>query len=335
MAQAVRSKLLLIVGALIALATAAPAAAGNGGFAPVPPESPNAEGITQTWWIITAFILAIFVLVEGLLVAFLIRYRRRRRARDADGAQIHGSTRLETMWTLGPVVILFVIATAVFILLPGISNVPEATAGSENLVVEVEGRQYYWLYRYPNGVVTIDTLRAPLDRVVELKVTAPDSDVIHSWWVPALAGKIDAIPGRVNSLWFQAEKTGAFQGQCAELCGLNHAKMFTTVEVLPEAEFDRWLATRREEQTAGTSDLGEEQWNGACAGCHGLDGKGGAAANAPGVAGSILLDDPAAIDRLLENGQRAMPPVGRGWSDEQMTAMTDYLQERFGSGNQG
>jgi cytochrome c oxidase subunit 2 len=333
MAQAVRSKLLFTVGALIALAVAAPAVAGNGGFAPVPPESPNAEGITQTWWIITAFILGIFVLVEGLLIAFVIRYRRRRRAREADGAQIHGSSRLETMWTLGPVVVLFVIAIAVFVKLPGISNVPQASAGSENLVVEVEGRQYYWLYRYPNGVVTIDTLRAPVGKTVELEVTAPDWDVIHSWWVPALAGKIDAIPGRVNSVWFQAERVGAYQGQCAELCGLNHAKMFTTVEVLPEDEFDRWLATRREEQTAGTSDLGEEQWNGVCAGCHGLDGQGGAAANAPGVAGSALLADTAAIDRLLENGGRTMPPVGRNWTDEQLTAMTDYLQERFG--NQG
>jgi cytochrome c oxidase subunit 2 len=333
MAEPVRWKTSLTVGALLAFVSAAPAWAGNGGFAPVPPESPNAQGITQTWWIITAFILAIFVLVEGLLIAFLIRYRRRRRPRHADGAQVHGSSRLETMWTLGPVLILFVIAVAVFVKLPGISNVPPASAGSENLVVEVQGRQYYWMYRYPNGVVTINTLRAPLDRTVELHVTSPDWDVIHSWWVPALAGKKDAIPGRVNTLWFKGETTGTFQGQCAELCGLNHAKMFTTVEVLPRAEFDDWLATRREEQTAGTSDLGEEEWTGVCAGCHGLDGSGGAALNAPPVAGSALVGDPARIDRLLENGQRAMPPVGRDWEPDQLSAINDYLEERFG--NQG
>ncbi len=129
MAEAVRSKLFLPVGALLALVIAAPALAGNGGFAPVPPESPNAEGITQTWWIITGLILGVFVLVEGLLISFVIRYRRRRRARDADGAQIHGSNRLETMWTIGPVLILFAIATVVFVKLPGISNVPAASAG--------------------------------------------------------------------------------------------------------------------------------------------------------------------------------------------------------------
>jgi cytochrome c oxidase subunit 2 len=330
MAQAVRFPRALTACALVALAVAAPAQAGNGGFAPVPPESPNAEGITQTWWIITAFVLAIFVLVETLLVLFVVRYRRRSRARDADGAQVHGSNRLETMWTLGPVLILFVIAVVVFAKLPGIANVPSARAGEENLVVEVEGRQYYWQYRYPNGVVSVERLRAPVDRTVELQVTAPDWDVIHSWWVPALAGKIDAIPGRENTLWFRAQRTGTFVGQCAELCGLNHARMLTAVEVLPAAEFDRWLATQREEQTAGTSSLGEEQWNGACANCHGLDGRGGVAADAPGVAGSALLDDTEAIERLLVDGQGAMPPVGRGWSDEQLSAMTSYLRERFG-----
>jgi cytochrome c oxidase subunit 2 len=333
MAKAVRSKLLVTVGALIALVSAAPVLAGNGGFAPVSPESSGAEGISETWWIVSIFIFAIFLLVEGLLVVFLVRYRRRRRPRDADGAQVHGSNRLETMWTVAPVVMLAAIGTAVFIKLPGVSNVPEAAAGEENLVVEVEGRQYYWQYRYPNGVVAIDTLRAPLGRTVELRLTAPDWDVIHSWWVPALAGKWDAIPGEVNTLWFAAERVGTFRGQCAELCGLNHARMWATVEVLPEAEFDEWLATRREEQTAGTSALGEEEWVGVCAKCHALDGSGRLAADAPAVAGNSLVEDAERVERLLESGQGAMPPVGRDWTDEQMKAMTDYLEERFGSGN--
>lgn len=328
-----RFKLLVTVGALTALVSAAPALAGNGGFAPVPPESSGAEGITETWWIITVFILAIFLLVEGLLIAFLVRYRRRRRPRDTDGAQVHGSNRLETMWTIGPVVILFVIAVAVFVKLPGISNVPDASAGEENLVVQVEGRQYYWQYRYPNGVVTIDALRAPLGRTVELELTAPEEDVIHSWWVPALAGKSDAIPGHVNTLWFRAERVGTFRGQCAELCGLNHARMATTVTVLPEAEFDAWLAERRDAQTAGTSELGEETWVGACAKCHDLDGAGGLAAGAPPVEGSALVGDPERMERLLRNGQRSMPAVGRDWTDEQVQATTDYLEERFGSGD--
>ncbi len=126
----VRRKLLFTVAVIaLALAVTAPALAGNGGFAPVPPESPNAEGITQSYWFVSAFVLAIFVLVEGLLVAFVIRYRRKRRPRDADGVQIHGSNRLELSWTIGPVVILFVIAVFVLVKLPGIADVPGATAG--------------------------------------------------------------------------------------------------------------------------------------------------------------------------------------------------------------
>ncbi len=187
------------------LADASGALAGNGGFAPVPPESPNAEGISQSWWFVTAFVLAIFLLVEVLLVVFVVRYRRRNRPRDADGAQIHGANRLELAWTIAPVVILFAIAAFVFAKLPGIQDVPAATGGEENLVVEVTGTQFTWEYRYPNGVVAIDRLRAPEGRTVELEVTAPDWDVVHSWWIPALGGKIDAIPGKVNTTWFRGE----------------------------------------------------------------------------------------------------------------------------------
>ena len=104
------------------------AVAGNGGFGPVPPESPNAEGISRSYWFISVFVVAIFLLVERLLIAFLVRYRRRHRPRDVDGAQIHGSTRLELLWTAGPVVVLFVIAVFVFVELPGIADVPAAAA---------------------------------------------------------------------------------------------------------------------------------------------------------------------------------------------------------------
>jgi cytochrome c oxidase subunit 2 len=318
-----------ITSASVALLADAPAAlAGNGGFAPVPPESPNAEGISQSWWFVTAFVLAIFLLVEVLLVVFVVRYRRRNRPRDADGAQIHGANRLEIAWTIGPVVILFAIAAFVFAKLPGIQDVPAATAGEENLVVEVTGTQFTWYFEYPNGVVAVDRLRAPEGQTVELKVSAPDWDVVHSWWIPALGGKIDAIPGKVNTTWFSAQRVGVFPGQCAELCGLYHAKMLASVEVLPAEEFEAWLAEREEQQAAGTSPLGEELWEGTCAKCHGLDGEGG---YGPRVAGSALVQDPAAIEKLVRQGGRiAMPPVGRGWNDTEMDALTDYLEQNLG-----
>jgi cytochrome c oxidase subunit 2 len=334
MTPLVRSRLLATVSAAIAaLALAVPALAGNGGFAPVPPESPNAEGISQSYWFITIFTVAILILVETLLITFVIRFRRKRRARYADGAQIHGSSRLETMWTVGPVLILFAIAIFVLAKLPGIKDVPTARAGEPNLVVKVTGRQYYWQFEYPNGVITIDTLRAPVGGVVQLDVTSPPFDVIHSWWIPALGGKIDAIPGRVNHTWFQAQRAGTFTGQCAELCGLNHARMLARVEAMPRATFDAWLADRKAQQDAGTSELGREVYDGACAKCHGLAGEGKVAVNAPQLKGSSLVKDAAGIEKLLRNGGILMPAVGRGWSDTQMQATTAYLKERFASGS--
>ncbi len=328
-----RSKILVPASAALALLVlAAPALAGNGGFAPVSPESPNARDISSSYWFITIFIAAIFLLVQGLLLTFAIRFRRRRRPRDADGAQIHGSSRLETMWTVGPVVILFAIAAFVFAKLPAIKDVPAASAGSENLVVKVTGRQFYWQFEYPNGVVAIDQLRAPQGRVVELEVTAPAYDVIHSWWIPALGGKIDAIPGRLNHTWFKAERSGVYTGQCAELCGLNHARMLSKVEVMPQADFDTWLAERKSQQDAGSSPLGREEYDGVCAKCHGLAGEGKVADGAPMLKGSALVKDAKAIETLLHNGGVKMPAVGRDWNGAQRKAMTDYLKERFGSG---
>ncbi len=318
-----------IVSALVVLlADASAALAGNGGFAPVSPESPNADGISQSWWFVTAFVFGIFLLVEVLLVLFVVRYRRRNRPREADGAQIHGANRLELAWTIGPVVILFAIAAFVFAKLPGIQDVPAATGRDENLVIEVTGTQFTWSYRYPNGVVAIDRMRAPESRTVELKVTAPDWDVVHSWWIPALGGKIDAIPGRINTTWFEAKRAGVFLGQCAELCGIYHAKMLASVEVLPAEEFDAWLSERETQQAAVTSPLGEELWEGTCAKCHGLDGEGG---YGPPIAGSELLKDPEAVEKLLREGRGDMPPVGRDWDDDEMKALTDYLEQNLGS----
>jgi cytochrome c oxidase subunit 2 len=304
-------------------AIAVPAALADGGLAPVAPESPNADGIRDAYLFVSIFVLAIFLLVEGLLIAFIVRYRRRRRARFEDGAPIHGATSLELLWTALPVVILFLIGAFVFVELPGIEDVPSAGARGQ-LEIRVVGRQFYWQYEYPNGVIAVDTMRAPAGVPVRLVVTAPDDDVIHSWWIPALGGKIDAIPGKINETWFQAESTGTYSGQCAELCGLEHAKMLATVEVMPPAQFDAWLAERRTEQTAGTSPLGQEEWAGVCAKCHGLAGEGGIGKP---LAGSVILTDAEAVESAVRNGRRTMPAVGPEWTSEQMDALLDYLKE--------
>ncbi len=305
-----------------------PALAGNGGLSPVTPNAPGAHRITDIYWFVTVFTGAVFVLVESLLVLFVVRYRRRKRSRHAEGPQIHGATRLEQAWTLGPVLILVAIAAFVFVKLPGINHVPSANAAGARLDVTVTGRQFYWEFRYPNGVVTIDRLRAPAGQRVRLTVTAPDWDVIHSWWIPALGGKIDAIPGRRNHTSFTAETPGVYVGRCAELCGVQHAAMLDSVEVMPKAIFDTWLANRARNQAAGTSALGEEEWVGSCSKCHGLAGEG---LVGPAVANSPTLLDAAPLAAILQDGTGLMPPVGRGWSAEQRAALTAYLEKRFGS----
>ncbi len=294
-------------------------------LAPVAPESPNAEGIRSSWLFISVFVAAIFVLVEGLLIAFVWKYRRQKRGRFEDGADIHGASKLELAWTAGPVVVLFLIAAFVFIELPGIKNIPEAAAGEEQLQISVTGRQFYWEYEYENGVVAIDQMRAPAGIPVKLIVTAPDADVVHSWWIPALGGKIDAIPGVTNETWFQAENEGTYAGQCAELCGLEHAQMLAQVEVMSPEAFDTWLES-------GNEDLGKETWEGVCAKCHGMDGEGGIG---PRVAGSPTLTDVEDLGTLVRNGRRTMPAVGAGWSDAQVEALATYLTDNPPSGNTG
>lgn len=320
--------LLLVAGA--ALALAAVAGADNGGFTPVAPRSPNAGRINDAYYLILGLTGAIFVIVESALVVFVVRFRNRGRARDIEGPQIRGNTRLELIWTVVPVLILAAIGGFVFAKLPGIKNVPAARAGNRRIPIRVGAHQYYWQFEYPNGVIAIDKLRAPVGEVVTLDVTSPD--VAHAWWIPALGGKIDAIPGRTNRTWFRATRVGTYQGQCAELCGLFHSTMLASVEVMPKADFDRWLSAQSAAQQARTSDLGAQVFTGVCSKCHGDQGQG---AYGPRIAGNPLLQDERGIEALLRNGRRLMPAVGKTWSDAQMSAVTAYLKKTQGNGPSG
>jgi len=316
--------------ALAALGLAGAALGGNGGFAPVEPQSPNADAIRASFGWVAIFTGAIFLLVQGSLLWFVVRYRRRRRLRTEDGAQVHGNTNLELAWTIAPVLILVAIGSFVFYKLPEIKDIPAArAAGDEPVDVQVTGYRFYWQYTYPNGVIALDRMRAPVDRNVRLLIGAPDWDVIHSWWIPALGGKADAIPGRTLESWFRVRREGVYRGQCAEFCGIEHAAMRAEVEAVPAEEFDRWLAEEERAQADGSSDLGEQTYAAACAKCHALDGSGDFG---PQLAGTPLVRDAERIETVVRNGQNEMPPVGKDWSDRQMKALTDYLAEGLGDG---
>jgi cytochrome c oxidase subunit 2 len=326
MAEPVRRKLFLACLSLLALAfvLTGSAVAGNGGIAPQA-ETPQAGRIKDLYWIVLGIAAVIFVLVEGALIAFIVQYRNRGRPRTDEGPQIRGHTRLELIWTAIPVLILVVIVFFVFYKLPGIKNVPDANAAGDKITVQVEGRQFYWRYTYPNGAVSVNELRLPAGRPVELVVTAPANDVIHSWWVPAVAGKMDAIPGKVNHLSFEAPQPGIYKGQCAEFCGVQHALMLAQVQSVPEDEFDSWVAGR----LRGGDDLGKQTFEGACAPCHGLAGQG---VIGPPLENNATLSDPDLLKALLENGKNAMPPVGKDWDTRQTDALIEYVQQEFTSG---
>ena len=319
---------MVVFACLGVLTLAAAAAAGNGGLLPPAPHSPNAQRISNAYIFILVFTGIVFVLVEGVLIAFVIRYRRGKRARTLEGPQIHGSTKLETLWTVVPVVILAAIGTFVFYELPAIADAPAASAADQTKVV-VQGRQFYWQFTYPNGAVSIGRMVAPAGKVVHEDVTSPDNDVNHSWWVPALGGKLDAIPGRVNTTWFQAP-AGSYVARCAELCGIQHARMTAVVEVVPPAEYDRFVAERKGNHSVA---LGKEEFEGVCLNCHRLD----TAYVGPALGSNPLLSDREGIETILRQGVGNMPAVGSDWSDAQIDSLVMYtktLQQGAG-GNQG
>ncbi len=313
-----------------ALALAGGALAGNGGLLPPAAHSPNAHRIREAYVVVLGFAGFVFVVVEGALIAMIVKYRRGKRARSQDGLQVHGSTRLEILWTVAPVLILVAIGTFIFVELPGIANAPKASAADETTIT-VEGHQFYWLFRYPNGAVSVGTMIAPAGEVVHENVVAPKTDVLHSWWVPELGGKIDAIPGRTNHTWFKAP-AGTYDARCSDLCGIQHAKMTATVEVVPRAEYDRFISQRAAQP--GAIALGQEEFQHVCAVCHRLatDYVG------PALGTNPLLTDAKGLRGILANGVGNMPAVGDDWTGDQVAALVTYtktLKKKGASGGAG
>lgn len=322
--------------AALALAGAALAGSSYGGLVPQTSDSPNAHGITNSYLLISAVALGIFLLVEGILIAFVIKFRRGRRTREAEGPQIHGSGRLELIWTVAPAILLACIAGFVLATLPGIQDIPAANADGGRLDVTVEGHQFYWLFRYPNGAISFDELVVPVQKNVKLTVLTPPEDVIHSYWVPQLGGKIDAIPGRTNHTWFRAPELKTYPGQCAELCGVQHAMMRNTVRAVGQNTYAAFVDRQKQLLDSGSSKLGKQEWDSVCAKCHRLD-PASEKLIGPNLGGNPLLSDRRALGLVVRNGRLTMPAVGVNWSDEQIDALVAYTKTLGGSagGSQG
>jgi cytochrome c oxidase subunit II len=257
-----RFALLALAGTCLLLLLAAPAALG-GAITPQSGGSPNANDIDTLYKITLYVAIVIFLVVEGTLIWSIVRFRARRGGPAP--AQIRGNTPLELGWTVGAALILVVLTVVTFLYLDNIKNPPPsgpnglradaAQFASVNqpappkgpgkpLNIKVNGQQYVWRFEYPGPqpLFSYYEMVVPTDTTVTLDVNA--SDVIHSWWVPKLGGKVDAVPGHTNQTWFKIAKPGTYLGQCAELCGAGHAVMQATVKAVPPDQYEAW--TRRQ-----------------------------------------------------------------------------------------
>ncbi len=178
--------------------------------------------------------LGVFILVEGALLYSIFRFRGR--PDDPEPSQIHGNTTIEIIWTLIPALILAAIAVPT---VKGIFETNQTPPGA--MKIEVTGHQWWWEFRYPEaGVTTANEMYIPAGKTVELVINS--GDVVHSFWPPRFAGKRDVFPGRETRLWWKADSTGLYPGQCAEYCGIQHARMAFHVRSVTPEEFDTWLA---------------------------------------------------------------------------------------------
>lgn len=239
------------------------------------PESVPAHSISHLATFVLTVTGVIFVLVGGLLVYAIVRFRR---PKDDDGmepAQIYGSGPVEAAWTIVPFLIVVVLTLTTARVIQEIENAQEPAAA---LDVQVIGHQWWWEFRYPKlGIVTANELHVPVSQGAERRPTFLDlrsADVVHSFWVPRLAGKTDLIPNKINSMWIEPERSGLFLGQCAKYCGTQHAKMLLRVYVDTPEEFDRWVAQQRRnaenDPAAAEGRLVFEQT--ACINCHTVKG---------------------------------------------------------------
>jgi cytochrome c oxidase subunit 2 len=262
-------RLLPAIAVAVAGALIAAPAAHAGLFFPEAGGSPNADAIKTLYIMVFILALFIFVGVEGTLLYSLFKYKARR---GRTAAQIHGNTKLEVGWTVGAFLILVFITFFTFIKLDDIKNpqpslidnngnqvaqtgtlfaaTDQTLPKGDTMTIAVNGQQYVWRYSYPgkDRLLVYTDMVVPIGMTVILDITA--DDVAHSWWIPQLGGKQDAVPGYVNKSWFripldaipEGQTQVVYEGQCAELCGRNHANMYGRVIGMRMADYKKWYA---------------------------------------------------------------------------------------------
>jgi cytochrome c oxidase subunit 2 len=277
-----RALVLALLGAALVLLLA-PAGAFADFISPESGGSPNADKIDTLYKIVFFIGAAIFLLVEGLLITSIVRFRARRRGPEP--AQVHGNTPLEIGWTIGAAVLVLVIAGITFAFLGPIRHAPASSVSglsadgvqfasapqvsnpksNKALHINVTGMQYIWRFDYVDAprltenrpVYSYFRMVVPTNTTVIAKINA--ADVIHSWWIPKLGGKADGVPGYNNYTWFKIPKPGLYKGQCAELCGEGHADMRVQVLAVPPDQYRVWVERQRNELLASQKALAAQR----------------------------------------------------------------------------
>ena len=254
-------------------------------------DSKQADRIDWIFWFVTAICIGVFALVTGVFITSLITFRARPDD-DTDGAPVHGHTGLEITWTAIPFVLVTAIGIVSAVALSRNEDVPK-----DHVRVNVLAQQFAWSFEYPDyGNMASTTLRLPVDKTVELEMTA--RDVIHSFFVPEFRQKEDVLPGQVTKLVITPTKIGRYEIQCAELCGLGHSVMLGRVLIMSQADFDAWANKSGQTTQAGGSDAGKTVFtNNGCGSCHTY-----------GPAGSTAKIGPD-LDKLPQYAEQAKKPL--------------------------
>ncbi len=327
-----RALLLLLLAALASLIGAA--------CTPDHPQStfdslgPVAQRQEDLFMVIFWAALVVFVVVGGVLLFTILKFRNR----PGIPRQTHGNTRLEVALTIAPAIVLIVVAIPT---ISAIFYIADPPAGEDVLEVTVTGKQWFWNFEYPDlGIDTSNELHVPVDENV--RATLLSDDVIHSFWIPKLAGKLDVVPTRENTMWFKADEEGLYWGQCAEFCGVAHAHMRFQVIVESREQFDAWVASQAEpaaEPVSALAQRGKELvTTTGCIGCHTIDGVPGAVsrvgpelthvASRTRIAAGILDQTPENMAEWLRNPQKVKPGntmPDLNLSEEDITALVAYM----------
>ena len=303
------------------------------------PASTPADAIAGLSMLVLGVTAAIFVVVAGLLVYTLFRFRRTRND-GQEPAQVYGSNQVELAWTVVPVLIVVVLFLATARV---ITRVQTAGRPDDAIQVVAVGHQFWWEYRYPElNVVTANELHVPVSAAgheTPTFITLLSADTDHSFWVPRLAGKTDLIPNRTNTTWIQPTETGLYLGQCAQYCGTQHAKMLLRVYVDSRAAFDEWAADQR--RPAAPSDAvsaGRRIFEAtSCINCHTIAGTHANGRFGPDlthvmsrdtIASGVVDNTPQNLRRWIRNPDDIKPGSrmpAMNLNDQELDAVTAYM----------